>query len=92
MEISRQFQACLLFFSRKYFASTKTHHKRKSANKTNKLTLNNKDNNFLRAHKLLWRDVFLCARNLFVKKINRLEIVLIAPSHITTENQFNSTF
>ena len=34
----------------------------------------------------LW--VFLCVRNLFVKKINRLEIFLITSLHFTTSKKF----
>ena len=34
----------------------------------------------------LW--VFLCVRNLFAKKINRLEIVLITSIHFTTSKKF----
>ena len=72
MRWTGQFQACLFFFWRKDFARTKTRHKQKSTNKTkNKLTLNNKGNNFSRAHKLPRCDVFLCVQNLFVKKKNK---------------------
>ena len=78
------------FFWRKDFACTKTHHKEKSTNKTkNKLTLNNKGNNFSRMHKLLSVTCF-CAYEIFLskKRINRLEIVWISSFFYTTFTKF----
>ena len=85
MRLSRQFPACLLFFLKKRFCVHKNTSQAKiSEQNKNKVTLNNKGNNLLCARKLLTCDMFLCARNLFVKKINRLEIVLITSFYNTT--------
>ena len=60
------------FFWRKDFARTKTCHKRKSGHNQNKVTLNNKSNNFSRAHTLLGVTCF-CAREIFSSKKKKNE-------------------
>ena len=53
MKLSRQFKACLFIFYEKISCALK--HSQAKMNQQNKIkqTLNNKDNNFLRAQKLL---------------------------------------
>ena len=93
--VTRPFQTCLfifIFFYEKISPQQK--HSQANINQQNKVkqTLNNKGNNFLRAETSKRVKVacfafwcFLCARNLFVKKINRLEIVLITSFYYTTD-------
>ena len=90
MRLSRQFQACLFYF---YFIFlTKRFHAHKNMSQAkinqqnkNKLTLNNKGNNFSHVLKLLSVTCF-CAREIFLpkKKINWLKIVLITSLYYTT--------
>ena len=91
MRLSRQFQACLFFYEK---ISRAQRHSQANINQENKIkqTRNNKGNNFFRAQSskrvkvtcfVFW--CFLSARNLFVRKINRLKIVLVASFHYTTD-------
>ena len=91
MRLSRQFQACLFFSNKKISCTQK--HSQANINQQNKTkqTLNNLGNNFSREQTSKRVKVaclpfwfFLCARNLLVKKINRLEIVLITSLYYTT--------
>ena len=92
MRLSRQFQACLFFlFTKRFRAQKNTSQAKINYQNKNKLTLNNKGNNFSGTQSskrvkvvcfTFWS--FLCAWNLFVKKINRLEIVLIISFYYTT--------
>ena len=55
-----------------------------SSQNKNKLTLNNKGNNFSRAHKLLGVTCF-CAHEIFSsKEIGKLKIVLVTSVYNTT--------
>ena len=98
LRLSRQFQACFFFFfyTKRFRAHKNTSQANMNQQNKNKLTLNNKGSNFLRAQTSksvkvacfkLWG--FLCERNLFLKKkkkiINRLEIVLITSFSNTTD-------
>ena len=92
MRLSRQFQACLFFFYEKISHTQK--HSQAKINQQNKIkqTLNNKGNNFLLVQTSKRLEVvcftswcFLCAQNLFVKKVNRLEIVLMTSFYYTTD-------
>ena len=90
MRLSRQVQAYLLlfFFDEKVLRPQKHVTSKNQLTKQNKLTLNNKGNNFLCAHKLLSVKCF-CTREIFSskkkeEKKNRLEIVLITSLYYTT--------
>ena len=94
LRLSRQCQACFWggFFTKTFCAHKNTSQPKVNQQNKNKLTLNNKGNSFLRAQSSKRVKVtcfafqsFLCARNLFVKKINKLEIVLITSLYYTTE-------
>ena len=92
MRLSRQFQACLYFFAKR-FCVLKKHQNAKQATFT--LLENCARKKLLPCLFsvclilfcwLMLACVFLCARNLFVKKkINRLEIVLITSFYYTTK-------
>ena len=95
MRLSRQFQACLFFFFfTKRFRAHKKHQNIKQATFTllefcareKVLPLLFSVSLFLFCWFIFACDVFLCARNLFVrKKINRLEIELIISFYYTTD-------
>ena len=70
-----QFQACLLFFLGKNFERTKTCHKQKPTNKILK-----------GESRLFCILVLFYAQNLFIKEINRLEIVLVTSFTILLGN------
>ena len=84
-----------LFFYEKILRAQKHSEANINQQNNNKLTLNNKGNNFSHAQTSKRVKVacfafwcFLCARNLFVKKIiNRLEIALIASFHYATNTK-----
>ena len=84
-EVVRTISSLSLFFLRKYFECTKTRHKQKPTNKT-------KTSKHRRTKTTIFTDTktskrvkivcfalwyIFCVQNIFVKKINRLEIVLI---------------
>ena len=85
MTISSLFIYLFIYFLRKRFHAHKNTSQAKiSWRNKNKLTLNNKGNNFLWARKLLGVTCF-CACEIFSsKKINRLEIVLITSIYYST--------
>ena len=91
MRLSRQFQACFFFYEK---ISHTQKHSQVKINQQNKIkqTLNNKGNNFLlvqtskRLKFVCFTFLcFLCAQNLFVKKINKLETVLMTSFYYTTD-------
>ena len=95
MRLSRRIQAC--FFYEKILRAQK--HSEANKNEQNKIkqTLNNKGNNFSCAQTSKRLNVFyfrfwgfLYAQNLFVKKINRLEIVLITSFYYNTQEALQS--
>ena len=68
MRLFGQFQGCLFFFFEEKILCAQKHITSENQLKIkNKLTLNKKDNNFSRAHKLLGVTRF-CAREIFFSK------------------------
>ena len=87
MRLSRQFQACLFFFDEKILCSQKYITLRSFCAREKLLPLLFSVSLFLFCQLIFDCEVFLCARNLFVKKkkkLNRLEIVLITSLYNTT--------
>ena len=85
MSLSGKFQACLIFYEK--IAQKAQNVKQKTftllevcARKNLLLSVSL----FLFCWSIFACDVFLCERNLFVKKINRLEIVPITSLYYTT--------
>ena len=91
MRLSRQFQACLYFFAKR-FCVLKKYQNAKQATFTllencarKKLLPCLFSVCFILFCSLMLACMFLCARNLFLKKINRLEIVLITSFYYTAK-------
>ena len=93
--ISSQF----IFFMKRFWARKNANQAKTNQQNKNKQTKNNKGNNFLHIKTSKRKKVvcfalwcFLCAQSLFVKKINWLEIVLIASFTILLSQKFTSYF
>ena len=91
-DIIKTISSLFIFFYEKVLSVKK--HSQAKINQQNKIkqTLNNKGNNFLLVQTSKRLEVvcftfwcFLCAQNLFVKKINRLEIALMTSFYYTTD-------